>query len=110
MLKLSVGSIDILLLHNRFSSGQGRIQGKGDKLQLPFPVNSGYCGKEFKSMRSVRADGQAGCGRASSRSPGFHMRSAVLLCLLCFGFSPFAQREEGPARGLEEGAGRGLLG
>ena len=57
------------------------IQGKGDKLQLPFQMNSGNCVKKFKSVLSM-VDGQAGCrkGCCVLQAPMRGLR----LCFICF--------------------------
>ena len=90
-------------------SGKMWIQGKGDKLQLPFQMNSGNCVKKFKSVLSM-VDGQAECreGCCILQAP---MRG-LQLCFICFAllcFACFAPWEEGPVWGKAEGTGKGTL-
>lgn len=72
----------MFLLHNRFCSGQMRIQGKGDRLQLPFQVNSGHCVKTCQGVRSVQVVGQAGCRKGPRVLQA--ATCALQLCFVCF--------------------------
>ena len=85
-------------------SGEMWIQGKGDKLQLPFQMNSGNCVKKFRSMLSM-VDGQAECREGCCILCVVY--SCALSALLCF--ACFAPWEEGPVWGKAEVIGKGTL-
>ena len=98
-----------MLLHRSLDfSGEMGIQGKGDKLQLPFQMNSGNCVKKFKSMLSV-------VDRQGAEKAACVLQASICglqFCIVCFAllcFACFAPREEGPTRGKAEGEGKGTL-